>query len=61
MTREQAMSIFFHQWKAGFASHPEIYPNREKGISNEDKEAILHKIERCEDPDLAFVSVLNQQ
>jgi len=61
MSREQAESIFFHQWKAGFASHPEIYPNREKGISNENKETILRKIERCEDPELAFVSVLNQQ
>jgi hypothetical protein len=61
MSREQAESIFFHQWKAGFASHPEIYPNREKGISNENKETILRKIERCEDPELAFVSVLNKQ
>jgi hypothetical protein len=61
MSRDQAMSIFYHQWKAGLVSNPDTYPNREKGISNEHKEIILRKIERCEDPELAFLSVLKKQ
>ena len=58
MSRKDAESLFVHTWKAGFLSHPDIYPSGKTGISNENKEMILCKIERCEDPHMAFVGVL---
>jgi len=58
MSRDQAQSIFFQQWKAGFTTHPDVYPDRTTNISNDNKERILRKIERGEDPHWAFVSVL---
>lgn len=58
MSRDQAGSIFSQQWKAGLISHPAVYPDRKTNISNDDKELILRKIERGEDPHLAFLSVL---
>jgi hypothetical protein len=60
MSRNEAESIFFRQWKTGFSTHPEIYPTRETNISNENKELILRKIERGQDPHQAFVNVLQK-
>jgi len=60
MSRNQAESIFFQQWKAGFAADPAVYPDRKTNISNDNKDLILRKIERGEDPHLAFVSVLKK-
>lgn len=60
MSRKEAESIFFHQWKAGLVAHPDVYPDRATNISNDDKELILRKIEVGEDPHQAFVSVLKR-
>ena len=61
MSRDQAEKIFVHQWKAGLVNDPTIYPSRETNISNDNKERILRKIERCEDPHESFVNVLKKQ
>lgn len=58
MSRDQAERLFTQQWKDGLAAHPDVYPDRKTNISNANKELILQKIERCEDPHLAFLSVL---
>ena len=60
MSRAEAGQVFFHQWKLGLVSHPDIYPTREVNISNENKELILRMIERCIEPHLAFVKVLHK-
>lgn len=60
MSRNEAESIFFRQWKTGFSTHPEIYPTRETNISNENKELILREIERGQDPHQAFVNLLQK-
>lgn len=60
MYRDQAGSIFFQQWKAGLITYPAVYPDRKTNISNNNKELILRKIERGEDPHLAFLSVLKK-
>lgn len=60
MPRSKAESIFFKQWKAGFAAYPDVYPGRATNISNDNKELILRKIERGDDPHQAFMSVLNR-
>lgn len=59
MTREQSGKFFYEHWKKAYAERPHIYPNREQGIANAPKEAILRLIERGVDPEEAFQKVLD--
>lgn len=61
LPRKQAEHIFVQQWKAGLIAQPDVYPDRKTNISNDNKDLILKKIERGEDPHQAFFSVLTGQ
>lgn len=57
VSREAAEKRFVEQWVAGHRTHPDIYPGRNPGISNDQKEEIISKIERGLDPADAFLSI----
>lgn len=56
--RDVAEKRFVEQWVAGHRDRPGIYPGRNPGIPNDQKEEIIRKIQRGMDPAEAFLSTL---
>lgn len=60
MPRKDAEDIFMAQWRVGRETRPDIYPAGKPGLTNDQKEKILSKIERGMDSAEAFLSVLRK-